>query len=257
MDIKVLIAAHKKYDMPKDDMYLPVQAGSFFNDPIGYQRDAEGDNIGDKNKRFCELTVLYWGWKNLKSDYIGLAHYRRHFKGNSKSKDKFSQVLSKKEADALLKGADIIVPKRRNYYIETIYSHYSHTLHHEDLDVTKGIISEKYPEYLPFFEKVMNRRWAHMFNMMIMKKSILDEYCSWLFDVLFEVEEKLDVSSYSDFEARVFGRISEVLLDVFIETKGYTYKEVPFIYMEPVKWNKKIKGFLTAKFFGKKYNESF
>ena len=54
-------------------------------------------------------------------DYVGLAHYRRHFKGQQKAKDPFDEVLTLKETDALFDHTDIIVPKRRKYYIETIY----------------------------------------------------------------------------------------------------------------------------------------
>ena len=65
--------------MPKDEMYLPVHVGAEGKDDIGYQKDNTRDNISVKNPFFCELTGLYWAWKNLDADYIGLAHYRRHF----------------------------------------------------------------------------------------------------------------------------------------------------------------------------------
>ena len=61
---------------------------------IGYQPDNIGDNISSKNPSFCELTGLYWAWKNLDNEYLGLAHYRRHFKGSKKSKDKFDNEIS-------------------------------------------------------------------------------------------------------------------------------------------------------------------
>ena len=36
------------------------------------------------------------------------------------------------------------MPKKRNYYIETLYSHYEHTMFVEPLDITGEIIKEKY-----------------------------------------------------------------------------------------------------------------
>ena len=78
MNIKIIVATHKKYWMPEDSMYLPVHVGAAGKAGIGYQRDDTGKNISDKNPNFCELTGLYWAWKNLKADYVGLAHYRRH-----------------------------------------------------------------------------------------------------------------------------------------------------------------------------------
>ena len=74
----VLVAAHKPYRMPEDALYLPVQAGAAGKESIGYQRDDEGENISALNPCYCELTVIYWAWKNLGSEYqyIGLAHYK-------------------------------------------------------------------------------------------------------------------------------------------------------------------------------------
>lgn len=256
--IKVVIATHKKYDMPSDKMYLPLQVGAEGKNDLGYEKDNTKDNISLKNPYFCELTGLYWAWKNLKEDYIGLAHYRRHFASKKiNKKDLFNSVLTKDEASKLLNNTDIIVPKKRNYYIENLYSHYEHTMYIEPLDITGQILQERYPEYMLEFDKLKTRRSAHMFNMFIMKKDKLDEYCTWLFDILFELEKRVDNSKYDSFHARFYGRVSELLLDVWLNTKGYSYKEVKVISMEKVNWWKKGTSFLKAKFLGKKYGKSF
>ena len=252
MDIKMIVAAHKPYSMPTDKMYVPVHVGSALSsESLGYQRDDEGENISDKNRNFCELTGIYWAWKNLDADAVGLAHYRRHF---GKSREK---LLSHDEAEKLFEKTDVILPKKRKYYIESLYSHYDHTMHVEPLDRAGDIIKEKYPEYLPQFELLKKRTSAHMFNMFVMKKEQFDGYCKWLFDILFELEKRVDVSEYDEFHARFYGRVSELLLDVWLETNGIRTCEYPFVYMEKVNWFKKGTSFLAAKFFKKKYRKSF
>lgn len=256
--IKVIVATHKEYDMPKDKMYLPLQVGAEGKQSLGYKKDNTGDNISLKNPNFCELTGLYWAWKNLKEDYIGLSHYRRHFSSKViNKKDLINSVLTLEEADEIFNSTDIIVANLRKYYIENLYSHYANTLYVEPLDIAGEIIKEKYPEYLEEFNKLKTRTSAHMFNMFIMKKDKLDEYCTWLFDILFELEKRVDNSKYDSFHARFYGRVSELLLDVWLNTNGYSYKEVKVISMEKVDWIKKGTSFLKAKFLGKKYDKSF
>ena len=80
----------------------------------------------------------------------------------------------------------------------------------EPLDLTRKIIEKKYPKYLEEFDKLHKRTSAHMFNMMIMKKDILDGYCTWLFDILFDLEKKVDAKDYEVFHSRFYGRISHL-----------------------------------------------
>lgn len=256
-NIKIIIATHKKYEMPKDNMYIPIHVGKEGKEDLGYIGDNIKDNISLKNPYYCELTGLYWAWKNLDADYIGLAHYRRHFAIKKKNKDKFNNILSYDEANELLDSVDIILPKKRKYYIENLYDHYKHTMYVEPLDETRKIIEEKYKDYLPYFERLHKRTSAHMFNMFIMKKDILNGYCEWLFDILGELEKRVDNSKYDSFHARFYGRVSELLLDVYLEKNNLKYKEIPFIYMEKINWFNKIKSFLKAKFGGEKYGKSF
>ena len=261
-EIKIIIASHKKYQKPVENIYLPVQVGAEGKEKIeGYTQDNTGENISTKNPNYCELTGLYWAWKNLNAKYIGLVHYRRYFteckKIPKKENEKFKIVLTEKQIKEKLKNVDIILPKKRKYYIENLYSHYEHTMYIEPLAETQKIIKEKYPEYLNEFNKLHNRTSAHMFNMFIMKKEILNEYCKWLFDILFELEKRVDVSKFDNFHARFYGRISELLLDVWINKNNFKYEEVKVIDMQKINWFKKGFSFLMAKFTGKKYEKSF
>lgn len=247
-DIKIIIATHKTYQMPKDSMYLPLQVGAEGKADLGYVKDNSGDNISERNANYCELTGLYWAWKNLDADYIGLAHYRRHFCLKSSKGDKWQKILTKEQLEPLLQKHDIILPNPRNYFIETNYDQYVHAHHAEDLDTTREILQERYPDYLPIYDDYMKRTIGHRFNMFIMKKEIFDAYCSWLFEILFELEKSLDISDYSKNDARVFGFVSERLIDVWIENNKLSYLEMPVEFMEKENWLKKGSAFLKRKF---------
>ncbi len=102
MDIKILVATHKKYDMPSEDIYLPIHVGREGKEDLGYQGDNQGENISLKNSNYCELTGLYWAWKNLQCDVIGLSHYRRYF--TDKSKFEVAKNKNNKKAGGLVYG---------------------------------------------------------------------------------------------------------------------------------------------------------
>lgn len=264
-DIRMIVAAHKAYEMPQDRMYLPVQVGAYGKAEIErFTRDDSGENISAKNPTYCELTGLYWAWKNLDADAVGLAHYRRHFSMRGRSYRKahgvLASVLGYDEAKTLLAQYDMVVPKKRKYYIETLYSHYAHTFDARHLDVTREILAEKYPAYVEDVDAVYRQRHGYMFNMFLLKRDDLDAYCSWLFDVLGELEQRIPTDGMSTFEARFYGRVSEILFNVWLRRRlaeGATVVEVPVVSTEPVNWVKKGFAFLAAKFGGVKYKESF
>ena len=94
----------------------------------------------------------------------------------------------------------------------------------------------------------MSRTTGHRFNMFIMKKDKFDAYCAWLFDILFELENRLDISTYNKNDSRVFGFVSERLLDVWIETNDIAYKNIPYVFMENQNWLVKGGNFIKRKF---------
>ncbi len=246
--IKILIAMHKDYQKPQQGMYLPVQVGKeIAKTDLHIQGDNEGIHISRKNRNYCELTALYWAWKNLEADYVGLVHYRRYFY-LTRRKNKWESILNEDQVKTILKEVPVILPKKRNYFIETNESQYLHAHHAEGWQEMCRIIRQDYPQYIPALEEMQKSTKGHRFNMFIMKKNYLDAYCEWLFDILNKVEKSIDISGYLASEARVFGYLGERMLDVWLATNHISYRELGVLFMEQQNWVKKGTAFLKRKF---------
>ncbi len=253
MDPRIYVSAHKPYRFPKDSFHVPIQVGTKAAGDLHLEgeKDDQGDNISDRNDGFCELTGIYWVWKNVKSqEPVGFVHYRRYL-GTRPWKHTFKDILTKDQAVQLLTTAPVVLPSKRNYFIESVKDQYAHAHHLKDLEVTREILKEKHPDYLPAFDKHMKGTRTHIYNMFLMQRDVFDLYCQWLFDVLFELEKRLDTSSYSVSDARVFGYVGERLLDVWLDTNKIPYTETPVVFLERTNWLKKGSAFLKRKFFGK------
>lgn len=252
MKYAVMVAAHKPYDMPKDALYLPMQVGAAGKADLGWQRDDEGENISEKNATFCELTGLYWLWKHVKADVYGLCHYRRYF-AQERFGEKRARILSGEQAKRLMNGVDAVLPKKRHYWVETNYSQYIHAHNEADLVLTRRILEEKHgKQATEVWERVMARRSGHRFNMFLMRRDTFEAYCAWLFDILFELERRLDISAYSRSDRRVFGYVGERLMDVWLELTKPAVRECAVINLENQHWGKKITAFLLRKLRGGK-----
>ena len=257
------VAAHKPYRMPDDPMYLPLHVGAALHPDVcqEMQQDNEGDNISDKNAFYSELTGIYWLWKNARADYKGLVHYRRHLGSRQVGKrlaaDRFARIIESDELLPILSKYGVVLARRRKYYIETVYDHYAHTFDSRQFDECRKVLCDICPEYVEAWDRLMRSRGAHIFNMFVMRADLFDAYCEWLFPILFELESRIDPAQYDAFGARYLGRVSERLLDPWIMTNSIPYAELPVVSPEPVNWLQKGKGFLLAKYAGRKYEKSF
>ena len=251
MNGKIIVVTHKEYNMPNDSLYLPICVGIGKNDLRGkYQTDDSGENISDKNILYCELTALYWAWKNLNCDYVGLAHYRRYLTEKKNSKD-IEDVLTRKRVEELLTNHDVILPHKKRYR-QTVAEHYINCIksrkeaHKMHLKLLRETIEEMSPEYVVEYDKTMNGHEAHMLNMFVMTKENLDDYCEWLYKILFALEKKIyENNVYFD---RIMGAFSEFLLDVWIRTNNKSYIELNLLETEKDFW-KKLKWALKRKLF--------
>lgn len=262
MDIKILVSTHKPYIMPRDtSIYLPIQVGyDEVSEHFGFQGDNTGENISYKHRYYSDLSAVYWGWKNLEVDYMGSCHYRRYFvsKKPKYNEDKFFRyILSRQELEELLKECSVIVAKKRNYYIESIESHFKHTHESSDFDLLREVIAEFSPEYSNAFEKVAKSTSAHIFNTFIMQKSYVNSFCSFIFPILFEVEKRVDFSNRSEFESRTCGYLAEFLLDTWIIKNNIRYQEVELRVLDGENKFKKAVVMIRSKVLGEKYEKSF
>lgn len=211
--IKIYVMAHKAFEAPKDEIYIPMQVGSALHEKFGYVCDDTGDNISVKNPNYSELTGLYWLWRNEMNCVItGLCHYRRYFL------DSMGNILNGYMIETLLENHDIILPRLMSYsYVKSIYDLYAEKHYSKDIDITREAISVLHPEYISAFDEVMNGNSMYYANMFIASKKIADEYSEWLFSILFYVEERTDMTGYDDYNRRVYGFIAERLMLVWVK----------------------------------------
>jgi len=248
--MKILVAAHKPYQMPADQLYQPVMVGSALHEdiPAGYVPDNTGQNMSDMNPFYNELTALYWAKYNLQDeDIIGLMHYRRYF-GRKASHD-LNDILTENDIRTALASADVLLPKPRNYYIESQKNHYFNAHNHEPYLVMREVIEEKYPTYLAAFDMMSDSKKAHLFNMSIMRQADFQAYTDFMFEVLREVEARIPYQDYEGQERRVFGFLSERLMDTWVYTQNKGVAEFALVTTEKTNWVDKGTQFLKRKFF--------
>lgn len=222
-----ILDKHFKYDI-EGYHYLMVGANRCSERKKDYLYDDKGDNISEKNPNYCELTGLYWIWKNVTDEYVGLVHYRRYFTKHSLfSNSKY--FYSDNELKRLLGENDILLPERMYVASPNMYDNYCLYHYQKDIDLLKALIEQKHSQYNHAFDIVFSRNYFNPGNMFYCKKEIIDQYCSWLFEVLKEYEKLVDISDYNKDQARIFGFIAERLFNVWVEYAGIKKKEIGWV----------------------------
>lgn len=262
-DVSIIVCCHKQDYYHKGSEFYPMQVGkAISNVDLGIQGDNTGDNISSKNPNFCELTGHYWLWKNCSSNkYVGLNHYRRYFDFSRRlpygthSLETTPDAIEKNfpelpDLDTLFSKYDIIVAKPHIHPFCGAM-HYKQYCISNDLEILENVIKEKYPEYWSSYYHIMyrNNKFSHC-NMFIMKNDLFEDYSKWLFDILFEVERRVSISKYTN-QARLFGYMSEYLLNVYIYHNHLKSKKVPMVIVKneldnQKKTQKYIKNFILA-----------
>lgn len=241
-ELTIYIATHKLYKFTKNKYYCPIQVNAKKNEHFLPITDDMGDNISEKNNRFCELTALYWIWKNdHHSRYIGLCHYRRYFKMKFSFLDLLKAQYNKKYLEdkdvkvsskiiSWLEEDYIILPKPLEFGKISVQEQYENWHSNKDLHILKNVTLNMYPEFKDAWNRVFSGNQLHAFNMFIMNNENFDSYMKWLFSILSEVEKNIPPKD-DVYQNRTFGFMSERLFNVFLEYKKCKVKELPIIFL--------------------------
>lgn len=227
----IYIAAHKRFESPVLPNYCPLQVGAAGKESLGFQGDDTGNQISAKNPNFCELTGVYWIWKNTDDPYKGLVHYRRYF-GRSNFSSKKEDIYTYDELTGFLQEADIVLPYveyfKQNAKDEILVQCCTEKIFGQLRDTVQKL----YPDYLADFDSFFARNRATLFNMMFCRGELFDCYCQWLFDILLELEKHVDLGPLNDYQKRLYGFLSERLLNVWVQHNGLKVKNVCVVQLE-------------------------
>lgn len=193
---------------------IPIQVGAVLTEQqICEIHDNQGENISHKNEQYCELTALYWIWKNDFSDYIGLCHYRRHFELD----EGMLKKLAYSDIDVVLTIPVLNFPSVREVYC---HDHVG-----RDWDVMMEAVRVLSPDYISAAEELENGNFYYAYNMLIVRKNILDDYCAWLFPILQYCEERCGERE-GRYQKRYIGFLAERLMGIYFLKHEKEYKIV-------------------------------
>lgn len=217
MKTEIYIATHKAYNFPNQSGYIPIHVGKALTDlDLGILGDNTGNNISDFNPNFCELTALYWIWKNSNADILGLIHYRRYFSIDNRSHLSIEKIQSEIDENTIILAKELKFYKHRIFKL-SVEDHYKMNQVAEDWETLRQVVHELYPNYDESFNKIAKGNSLAAFNMFIGSKKFVNDYCQWLFSILFEVKKRIDLSNHTDYQLRIFGFMSERLLHIYAE----------------------------------------
>lgn len=189
---------------------IEIQVGSALTDRVLFDvRDDTGDDIiSEKNKQYCELTGIYWAWKNESADYVGFSHYRRRF-----------FIPDEQLKMVFLSDIDVVVTEPLLNF-ETVRGQYARDHCKADWDTFMEVIKEMASEYYPYAQQVQNAIYYYAYNMFIMKKEVFREYCSFIFPILNKCERLIGAKE-DVYQNRYIGFLAERLLTIFLMKNTY------------------------------------
>lgn len=180
----------------------------------------DGDNIDNLNPWYCELTGLYYMWKHVTDDVVGLEHYRRYFVNNK------GDLLSENEINDVLKDNDIICNKQQYSFKRPPITWFSNN--NKFVDIQKFLCCVKAyigKDYYDACIKHLHGDYHILGNMFICKKELIDEYCDFTFDLVFTYMSA-EYYYHRKLTPRIIGYFTEFLFGAWLE---YKQKKVKFV----------------------------
>lgn len=241
MTTKIYVCYHKKDVYQKVDGFVPIHVGKANTElDLGFAGDDTGDNISKLNPWYCELTAMYWAWKNEKeADCIGLAHYRRSFDFKASGQNKFRRIVHCDEDyfydhsqldEKRIAKSDVILPEYQHFCIPIAVNLCKNHIK-KDVEILRDVVNRLYPDFLSDYDKVFNGNVYAPCNMLIAKRDVFAGYCEWLFNILFAFSKEMSIP-YDPYQPRVFGFYSERLMLVYMLHMKLKIDRIPMTFLD-------------------------
>lgn len=263
--IKILIFYHKKTVLLKNDICVPIHCGrDILLKSLSYNTvlrrdlnwmlknlvgDNTGDNISKLNKKFCEMTGMYWAWKNYDKignpDYIGFMHYRTIFNLTPyygfDSNYMSSCGYTKENLYSLLKTYKYIGTCSFKYDVNSYEKYKELQQWGGDIvfyDTFLEILKEKYPDdYTDFVNWNKQQETGPYKNMFITSKEEFFKYSEWIFPKLLELDKKMADYPYNKKHpgaVRSIAWLSEIVTSFYFWRLGKTCEHKEFYTFRPI-----------------------
>lgn len=242
MNIKILVGYHKPAPLLKSDLFVPIHLGRaivnlaskdgyasesdkkwMFDNLIG---DNSGDNISNENRYYCEMTGIYWAWKNYEKlgnpDYIGFQHYRTSFFIDNKIHKQPFVIGVTQYKKTVTK--DVLLSKLNKYHVINLAGIPKQDKRaYEYRKPVYQYLEQMYPEIYSAFKTQQDTDSFFYKNIFVMKKEDFFKYCSIVFDIL---------SKYKNNSPREKGFVAEYLTSAYLFNLHQKYNDFNGCYQQ-------------------------
>ena len=211
--LTVYVAAHKKVQRYINDCYQLIHVGAANSDQdFGYIRDDKEENISTKNPYWCELTGLYWVWKNVSEEtHIGVCHYRRYPSKRKYTLNPCASILIEKEILRMLENYDILLPyKSQKGSLNWRCKTKEELEQNREYTYIRRAILKYSPEYITELDSCFMAKKMSFGN----------------------IDMEQDLILHDDLKPRELGYLSEWMLNVWVEHNKLKVKYIPTVFME-------------------------
>lgn len=177
----------------------PIQAGAAVADAIIAEiTDHTGIHISHKNRQYCEMTAVYWVWKNTNHDWIGIEHYRRHLL--------VKPEMLTDDVDAIMPLPYICYPNEVTQFLRFTTKHVLEAL----LNALQSIHPKEYNAYCD----ILYGTYQYTYNLVCARHDVFDAYCRWFFEIT-EYMETMSDDVPEIKETRALSYVAEALTNLY------------------------------------------
>ncbi len=176
-----------------------IQAGAALTDvKIAMLQDNTGDNISERNRQYCEMSAVYWIWKNTNHEWTGIEHYRRHLHV---------------KPEMLHEDIDVLMPLPYMCYPYTV-AQFRRFVSEDVLQLLLKALRDLHPEQYPEYNRILYGKYQYTYNLLCARRQVFEDYCGWFFEIT-EYMERISDEVPAIKDTRALSYVAEVLTNLY------------------------------------------